>query len=116
MHRHARHGSIFALIKNKQPLLLVCMSFITPIKMLKILIFIIKNSIIYMDWKSMPMLMYTVLSETYTCCNGQGSTKTTQYVSTLPTKDGTVFKYNYDGLGNITTVKENDVLKLIHTH
>ena len=69
-----------------------------------------------MDWKSMPMLMYTVLSETYTCCNGQGSTKTTQYVSTLPTKDGTVFKYNYDGLGNITTVKENDVLKLIHTH
>ena len=69
-----------------------------------------------MGWKSMPMLMYTVLSETYTYCNGQGSTKTTPYVSTLPTKDGTVFKYNYDGLGNITTVKENDVLKLIHTH
>lgn len=69
-----------------------------------------------MGWKSMPMLTYTVLSETYTYCNGQGSTKTTQYVSTLPTKDGTAFKYTYDGLGNITTVKENDVLKLSHTY
>ena len=69
-----------------------------------------------MGWKSMPMLMYTVLSETYTCCKRSGLDIDHAVCVNAADEERNRFQIYHDGIGNITTVKENDVLKLSHTY